>query len=523
MTDNPYLSEVHQTLPRVLSLFNTDPTSNTFGYGDRLFWSWKLTDFANGTFQGAVHGMSLLLRNNLLPTRFDSNAMLKRIDSIFIATENIARDDGSLEEAFPYEGSYCVTALIVFDQLNAIYELSNVIDASTQDRYLRTVGKMVEFLIKSDETHAVITNHLATAAAALMLWSKKTGSASAKKKALMLLERIKRNFNEEGWFNEYGGADPGYQSLGMYFLASLMEFYPEPELKKYLNKSCKFLSHFVHPDGSFGGLYGSRGTQLYYPAGFEILGKNVPFARAIANYMSKSIKNKETVTLASVDEPNLIPMFNVYCRAAVEFEKQKTTHRAIKLPCERRQKYRKFWPIAGLLIDSSHSHYTVISTHRGGVTYHFNNKKRELIDTGILVETKNNVYLSSQSLSPSNKVEICDSKVVVHSVFHKIRRPLPGPLKFLVLRLLNLTLMRFYFPREYAKRFLVKHLITGNQSSTMENIRTIQFGSNLVIQDTPLLNGTAKRLHKNTVHFSQHMASSGYWQIQDEERYTPPK
>ncbi|MEK9609662.1 MAG: hypothetical protein VW058_08350, partial [Flavobacteriaceae bacterium] len=107
--------------------------------------------------------------------------------------------------------------------------------------------------------------------------------------------------------------------------------------------------------------------------------------------------------------------------------------------------------------------------------------------------------------------------------FHKIRRPLPGPLKFLVLRLLNLTLMRFYFPREYAKRFLVKHLITGNQSSTMENIRTIQFGSNLVIQDTPLLNGTAKRLHKNTVHFSQHMASSGYWQIQDEERYTPPK
>ena len=83
--------------------------------------------------------------------------------------------------------------------------------------------------------------------------------------------------------------------------------------------------------------------------------------------------------------------------------------------------------------------------------------------------------------------------------------------------------MRFYFPREYAKRLLVKHLITGNQSSTMKNIRTIQFGSNLVIQDAPLLNGKVKKLHKNTVHFTQHMASSGYWQIQDEEHPSPPK
>ena len=43
------------TLPRVLSLFDNDITSKSFGIGDRKFWAWAIIDFPNGTFQGAAH------------------------------------------------------------------------------------------------------------------------------------------------------------------------------------------------------------------------------------------------------------------------------------------------------------------------------------------------------------------------------------------------------------------------------------------------------------------------------------
>ena len=67
--NNPYLKEVTNTLPRVLSLFDNDITSQSFGIGDRKFWSWGIIDFPNGTFQGAAHGiarfrkMSLAIQN----------------------------------------------------------------------------------------------------------------------------------------------------------------------------------------------------------------------------------------------------------------------------------------------------------------------------------------------------------------------------------------------------------------------------------------------------------------------------
>ena len=45
------------------------------------------------------------------------NSFITRIQSIFAGTKSITRKDGSLEEAFPNEGSYCVTALVAFDFL----------------------------------------------------------------------------------------------------------------------------------------------------------------------------------------------------------------------------------------------------------------------------------------------------------------------------------------------------------------------------------------------------------------------
>ena len=64
---NVYKNRALNALPRVLALL-MNPVSDTRGVGDRYFWSWKGRDFANGTFQGAVHGIACLTAKSLLPS-----------------------------------------------------------------------------------------------------------------------------------------------------------------------------------------------------------------------------------------------------------------------------------------------------------------------------------------------------------------------------------------------------------------------------------------------------------------------
>ena len=107
-------------------MFDADQTSISYGIGDRYFWASNqgLTDFGNATFQGCAHGLSRLWVSGLWPYDSSEDSFVKRIKSIFAGTKSLTRKDGSLEEAFPNEGSYCVTALVAFDLLVSINLLS---------------------------------------------------------------------------------------------------------------------------------------------------------------------------------------------------------------------------------------------------------------------------------------------------------------------------------------------------------------------------------------------------------------
>ena len=84
------------------------------------------------------------------------------------------------------------------------------------------------------------------------------GYDEANQKGNILLEKILSNQSKEGWYKEYEGADPGYQSLCTFYLAEILNIRPSSKLKESIKKSLKYLCYFVHPDGSFGGIYGSR-------------------------------------------------------------------------------------------------------------------------------------------------------------------------------------------------------------------------------------------------------------------------
>ncbi len=106
MPANPYLDETYQNLLRLLALFDSDQTSISYGMGDRYYWAWGLIDFGNGTFQGAAHGMVRLWRAGLWPYPTPKEKFIARINALFVGAGRLTRKDGSLEEAFPNEGSY---------------------------------------------------------------------------------------------------------------------------------------------------------------------------------------------------------------------------------------------------------------------------------------------------------------------------------------------------------------------------------------------------------------------------------
>lgn len=521
VSSNPYLQEIRTNLPRLLALFDNDCTSTSFGIGDRYHWAWGLIDFGNATFQGAAHGMARLWVSGLWPYDTSKSTFLARINAIFQGSKRLTRRDGSLEEAFPYEGSYCVTALVAFDLLCTLELLATEISTVQQVQWQAAVSPMIQFLLRADETHALISNHLATAASALARWHLLTGDSQAQRKARQLVDRILAHQSSEGWFREYQGADPGYQSLCTYYLTDLHLTCPEFNLLEPLRQSIRFLQYCAHPDGSFGGLYGSRCTRFYYPAGVMALGNAIPEAQALARFMESSISQQRTVTLSAMDEPNLIPMFNAYAWAATQRHNQPCRtlpSRSQHIPATSPATIRRLLPEAGLLIDRGPRHYSLISTHKGGVVYHFVDQKSVLIDAGLVMRGPRGRLGSTQSSHPDNRVICLESSLQIDAPLTAMPRQLPGPLQFMTLRLLSLTVFRYRPLREWTKRRLVSLLITSNKPWPVSNHRKIHLGPDLWIQDKPTTVPGYHPVLDPGPFVPIHMASQGYWQIQDEQQ-----
>lgn len=518
---NPYLDQIRVNLPRILALFDNDGTSSSYGLGDRYYWAWGLIDFANGTFQGAAHGMARLWQAGLWPYQTPEEYFHARLDAMFEAAKRLTRKDGSLEEAFPREGSYCVTALVAYDLLCANDLLREKILQDRAQRWIAIIAPMVNYLIKAEETHAFISNHLATAVATLLRWHRLTGDTGAERKALIQLDKILSHQSTEGWFKEYEGADPGYQSLCTYYLADVHLQRPDLRLLVPLRRSIRFLWHFAHPDGSFGGLYGSRCTRFYYPAGVKALAKEIPEAAALTTFMANSIAQQKVVTLSAMDEPNLIPMFNAYAWAASLAEEEQTMHKtdssALILPCQDQRQMRKQYPQAGLWLDRGPTHYTIVSTLKGGVAYHFHQDHPPLINAGVVVRNAQGRLGSTQAFNARNIVHQQGEQLEITSQITTMPKQLPGPVQFIFLRLLSLTAFRSAIVREWVKRRLAKMLITRRKFMPIKNKRSINFGAELKIKDQTATASGYRVVVNTGVFVPIHMASQGYWQMQDEK------
>ena len=513
-----YLQQSTNYIPRLLSWQDREPFSASYGCFDRTFWCWKFTDFAGARFQEGVYALSYLYRHPFENNRFHEHPqVLKWILAGMRFWRNLQYKDGSFDEAYPFERSLAATAFTSFYVGEGYLEVSQELSTVAQDSLIKTFQKAGDWLCANDEKHGVLSNHLAVAAAALYTIYRITGEEKYENRTRHFIQRIYEHQSDEGWYEEYGGADPGYQTHGTFYLARIWQLNQDAELLESLRKSVSFLKYFIHPNRTLGGEYGSRNTEFYFPAGFEILATELPDAALIANFMRQSVAEQSAAGISAMDAYNFLPMLNNYLFAAENASKLDTNG---VLPWQQEGEWA--FPDAGLIVKSTPSYYAVVGVSKGGVLkiYYKKEPKLAFSDCGYWARTVKGDIISCQHLQRPAQFSVNGNMVVITSDFVKVNQKIFNPTLFMGFRLFSLTLGRYKKIAYWLKNLLVKVLVSRKKKSPLHLIRRISFEENdvhLEDQIELLQKCRLDTLKAGSKFATIHMGSSRYFQAQELE------
>ena len=281
--EEPYKIIVLSVIPRFLSNLDRDVDSPTYGCFDRNYWHYKMSNFASAILQQGCLTLALLHSNN-----FEGNIYYKKenVKQLAVAAidfwSKIQLKDGSFNEYWYNEHGFPPTAFSLY----AVVESCKLLNCRDQN-VLESVRKAADFLIKNPEREA-LNQEIGSMTAiynAYLLTKDDRLKAGAEEKFNRLLKQQK----EEGWFSEYGGADVGYLTVSLNYMALFYKLSWREEALDSCNKIIDFLQYFVHPDGTTGGEYGTRNTEYFLPAGFEIMSQFYPLASKIVEKLLSNI------------------------------------------------------------------------------------------------------------------------------------------------------------------------------------------------------------------------------------------
>lgn len=480
MEDTRLLQLFKSACRRLLGEQDRDPYSLTAGCFDRRHWAWKLVDFPEATFQRNVYPLAWWLRNDTSLSSGMREILTHSVIAGLLYAVEIQHTDGSFDQAFPHEHSFGATAFLLHPLL-AAYEI--VRDGALENQRASIelcLRRAADFLCRHDETHGFISNHLAGAALSLICASDYFDERKYDHRAGDLVALILDQQSSEGWFLEYDGADPGYQTLCMYYLAQVFHLRPSSELRAALEKSVEFLSWFIHPDGTFGGEYGSRRTAIYYPGGLAILAREFPLAGRMTEFMISGILGGQTVSSSTIDMGNLAPVLSNYA-LAIEADPHSADAMPL-LPWERDDPARDFEE-AGLFVRGTKKYYSVLGVSNGGVFKIFDRGTRSILwnDGGYVGALENGSWITTQITNRPQPCSIGKDTIEFETSFHEFSRSLPTPFLFMVLRLLNLTVMRSIYLGNLIKSLLADRLIRNKKRIPLLLKRRVRFEPERVI------------------------------------------
>ena len=447
-------------IPKILTLQDRNAHSPTYGCFDRNFWHYKIIDFPSGMAQEFVWPLALAYTLPIAGNPyFQTPAIKEWIAAGILYAARSAHPDGSCDDYFPFEKAAGAAAFSLLACIEA-YTLCRLENREMLDFF----ALRADWLADHHESGR-LTNHQAL----IVLCLEKTGRlfAAAKwdKLKAKRLKRVLEWQNDEGWFQEYEGCDPGYHTLTIALLAQVYEFMPSEPLKAALQRAILFASHFVHPDGSFGGEYTSRNTYNFFPHGFEIAGKWLPGALEINDRFLAGLG--KDLGSCYADDHIIGHHTWSYLLAYQHFV-------AARPPFAARPAGRLHFKNAGIVIERRGPSALYLALNKGGVFKFFVNGRLAHSDTNfsaLVMDGK--VRNAVAHMVGKYDVEMSDNEIAIRGKLGWAKTKGMTTFNLVVLRFLMLSVGRF-FP-DLIRKLLQRILITGKKPAPLQFARQFKW------------------------------------------------
>lgn len=464
-----FAREALRWIPKILTLQDRNRHSPTYGCFDRNFWQYKIIDFPSGMSQEFVLPLALAWATDLEGNGFYQQPALREwAEAGMLYAAQSAHADGSCDDYFPFEkaGGAAAFSLLACAEAYAILDVEN-------PELLRFFELRADWLAHHHES-GQLTNHQALIVLCLDRVSKLTGKSKWESAAAERLSRVLKWQNEEGWFQEYEGCDPGYHTLTISLLAQIHEVNPRPELREALERAVRLAAEFVHPDGSFAGEYGSRNTYNFFPHGFEVFGRHFPEALSVNDQFLKGLEAGLGPCYA--DDHIVGHHTWNYLLTARDFVTDRPA-----LP--ERQRGRIYLKNAGLLIDRRGDGELYVALNKGGTFKFFRGGRLVASDTQVsLVVRDGKVRNAVAHLVSDSATEIDEDRVSIAGEMGWAKQKDMTPLRLIALRLIMLGGGRFY--PDLVRKLLQRVLITGKTPAPFRFERIFEWtGGHLHVRD----------------------------------------
>ncbi|MFP4059666.1 MAG: hypothetical protein ACLFUC_04225, partial [Bacteroidales bacterium] len=419
---NIYAEKAIAQIPRLLTCLDRNRFSPTYGCFHRDYWLYKTSDFPDAVRQFGVHALALVYKFDFPGNVYKGHQKMKEwtIAAMDYWTQ-IQHGEGSFDEFYPYERGWVgPTAFTTYTIVESLRLLIDEMDPEVVNKVKIAVKKAAYFIMKGETEEDHLANHHAMACLALwksyVLLEDENIKAGYEKAFTTFLTY---HYEDEGWSREYDGVDPGYLSATVSFLGKVYQDNKDAKILKVLKESVDFSQYFVYPNGYYAGSTGSRNTLHFYPHGYEILGKDIPLAGAIAKKMKKGLAENKLVPPEIMSDRYLFYRVPEFLLSYIDCDEE--NHKDDILKWEKGD-FSDYFERSRVFVKTGGKYYLIVNFAKGGVVKLFNRESGELLvnDCGIVGLTNEGKTLTSQWVDKDYKVEIKDNIFTVSGTMNVV-------------------------------------------------------------------------------------------------------
>ena len=486
-----YAKSALDQVPRLLGNLDRNRFSSTYGCFHRDYWLEKTSDFPDAVRQFAVHALALVYKYDFPNSKYQGNTnLLNWTIAALDYWAGIQHKDGSFDEFYPYERGWVgPTGFTTYACAEAFNLIREEMPSDVEKRVRRALIKAAFFISKGESEEDHLGNHHAMACLAVHTVMRVLGRDDLEAIYSKLWDKFLTYYHaEEGWCREYDGPDPGYLSAVVSFLGKIYVHDPRPEIFEVISGAVETCSYFVYPNGSYGGILGSRNTIHLYTHGFEIVSSQIKLAQSIAVKAISGIAQGNLVPPSSMSDRYLVYRVPEYLQSYLDYSPK--SGELLTLPYER--EHTKFFKKAGIASCRTGDQYTIANMAKGGTFKIFNVALNECLlnDSGAIGILSNGKKFTTQWIDQSFKFSVDANEWSVTGTAKYLPNPKTfTPFKGLIFRLIMVAAGWSPMLSHFVKGRIRKMIILNESDVPLNFSRSILFEkSQITIRDTFTLN-----------------------------------